>query len=422
MFNFSSQDLDNSCKTLLKRGCKFTPQPKKNVADLEDSIDEFCRTLRLIDYFKNSPSTSNSLDLKYDKTNFTPPKGINATLDGMLKIVNDQIPSFRTTSGTPKYNITRLENVALQMLRNQQQLHITKADKGGAFVILDNKYYIDRMLATHITDTNTYSKIEKYAPHHTMNKIKALCNRFKTQCRFTLKELEFLTKFHYKIPVLYGLPKIHKIDIDINAITPDEYGVVKIEPPSNLTFRPIISSTFAPTSHLSAFIDEILKPIVPGLRSYCRDTYDFIDKLPRNNIIDNNTLLVSFDVVSLYTSIPHELGLQAIYFWLQKSQSILCTRFTSDFILSSIELILKNNFFQFQDEVYLQKSGTAMGTKMAPTYAILVMGFLEENMYTRLQDIYSTQIVQEIISGWIRYIDDCFIIWYERFGDILHLL
>ena len=363
------------------------------------------------------PSTSNSLDLKYDKTNFTPPKGINVDLDGIVKIINDKIPNLRQSNHTPRYNITKLENEALQKLRNQHLLHITKADKGGAFVILDNSFYIERMYQTHISDTETYCKIDNYAPHLTISKIKLLCNEHKTQCRFTSKELEFLTKFNYKIPLLYGLPKIHKLNIN-NIVAADKYGVIKIDPPPELTFRPIISSTYAPTSHLSAFVDELLKPLVPGLKSYCRDTYHFIEKLPINHQIDNNSIFASFDVVSLYTSIPHNLGLEAIHYWLQKCENELCERFTRDFILSSVALVLKNNFFQFKDEIYLQKSGTAMGTKMAPTYAILVMGFLEENMYTRLKNIYPSEIAEEITYGWIRYIDDCFIIWHNRFGDI----
>ena len=109
----------------------------------------------------------------------------------------------------------------------------------------------------------------------------------------------------------------------------------------------------------------------------CRDSFHFLEKLPDSGVSEDS-LLVTLDVVSLYTSIPHDLGVQAIEFWLHEKETSLRTRFVKGFILSAINLILKNNYFQFQDEVYLQLSGTAMGTKMAPTYAILVMGFLEE--------------------------------------------
>ena len=102
----------------------------------------------------------------------------------------------------------------------------------------------------------------------------------------------------------------------------------------------------------------------------------------------NNTFLVSYDVVSLYTNIPHSLGLDSLKFWLEKAPNRIPTRYPADFILSGVDLILKNNYFQFCDDLFLQKAGTAMGTKMAPTYAILVMGFLEEkNVYHDKGDI-----------------------------------
>lgn len=44
-----------------------------------------------------------------------------------------------------------------------------------------------------------------------------------------------------------------------------------------------------------------------------RDDLDFLNQIPEQ--IDKNTLLVSFDVVGLYTNIPHDLGLIAIEYW-----------------------------------------------------------------------------------------------------------
>ena len=43
-----------------------------------------------------------------------------------------------------------------------------------------------------------------------------------------------------------------------------------------------------------------------------------------------------------------------------------------------IELVLTNNHFQFKDVDYLQKLGTAMGTRMAPSFASLFMGKFEK--------------------------------------------
>ena len=39
-----------------------------------------------------------------------------------------------------------------------------------------------------------------------------------------------------------------------------------------------------------------------------------------------------------------------------------------------IDIVLKNNEFEFNNNYYLQIQGTAMGTKMAPAYAIPIYG------------------------------------------------
>ena len=44
------------------------------------------------------------------------------------------------------------------------------------------------------------------------------------------------------------------------------------------------------------------------------------------------------------------------------------------------KLILENNYFEFEDKIYHQKLGTAIGTKFAPSFANIFMSKLEEKM------------------------------------------
>ncbi len=53
-----------------------------------------------------------------------------------------------------------------------------------------------------------------------------------------------------------------------------------------------------------------------------------------------------------------------------------CTYTLSDLL----KIVLKNNYFQFADQMYHQKQGTAMGTVVAPSYANLFMADLEEKL------------------------------------------
>jgi hypothetical protein len=43
-------------------------------------------------------------------------------------------------------------------------------------------------------------------------------------------------------------------------------------------------------------------------------------------------------------------------------------------------MVLKKNNFTFNGDHYLQINGTAMGTKMAPSYANIFMGKLEKQL------------------------------------------
>ena len=52
-------------------------------------------------------------------------------------------------------NITWMENKALQRLRNNDNLVITKVDKGGSLVIMDKNYYKQKIETT-LKEQDTY--------------------------------------------------------------------------------------------------------------------------------------------------------------------------------------------------------------------------------------------------------------------------
>ena len=64
--------------------------------------------------------------------------------------------------------------------------------------------------------------------------------------------------------------------------------------------------------------------------------------------------------------------------------------------------VLTKNYFTFNNQIHHQVQGTAMGTRMAPNYAIIFMGYLEITML----HTYPTKP-----QLWKRFKDDIFIIW-----------
>ena len=80
-----------------------------------------------------------------------------------------------------------------------------------------------------------------------------------------------------------------------------------------------------------------------------------------------------------------------------------------------LTLILYNNYFEFNNQYYLQTHGTAMGSPMAPSYANLFMGELEQYI---LQNAPGGLIPLE----WIRFIDDIFAIWPHETVRLMEFL
>ena len=96
-----------------------------------------------------------------------------------------------------------------------------------------------------------------------------------------------------------------------------------------------------------------------------------------NLTIPENTTLVTMDVTSLYTYIPHDDGIATCRkIWEQRTvqeSPTVC-------LVENLTLVLKKNNFTFDGNHYHQINGTAMGTIMAPSYANIFMGDLEERL------------------------------------------
>ena len=192
-----------------------------------------------------------------------------------------------------------------------------------------------------------------------------------------------------RTPIFYLLPKIHK---------PGTPG------------RPIISGYNSPTANLSTHVDFYLKPIVKQLPSYIQDTTHFLRTLRGfAGKIPQNSFLVTFDVKSLYTNIPHDEGIACCSTALQEfyGQSLPLPLI---YMLQFIVFILKKNYFKFRDTFYLQIHGTAMGSPFAPNYANIFMDYIERRILDSAQDNKRPIL-------WLRFIDDIFAIWtYDHYS------
>ena len=103
--------------------------------------------------------------------------------------------------------------------------------------------------------------------------------------RFAEALIEYIFPIHFPI-----LPKIRKVRIP---------------------GRPIISLSGAPTERISKFVDFHLRPLIEKIPSYSKVTTDFLLKFKSGGKVPSGSLLVTLDVHSLYTNIPHVEEIEA---------------------------------------------------------------------------------------------------------------
>ena len=259
------------------------------------------------------------------------------------------------------------------------------------------------MISDHLNDETTYKMVEANCDAKVMKGIAKIIEKYKDN--LTKKEKEYLTSFSYNTSNFYGLPKIRKSNLIQNAIKEQEKEYVHIGS-SDLKLRSIVACSVCPTRPLSNLINILLKPFLLHVKSYVKKNLDFFSKCSRENYED--TLIVTFDVVKLYTNIPHTFGLVAQDYWHENHPESLHAKFNKESVLEYAKLILQNNNTKFKNEFYNQIKGTAMGTIFAPTYVTLSMGYFEIKLYSVCTFKYGELLVEYIKENRNRFLDDCY--------------
>ena len=224
--------------------------------------------------------------------------------------------------------------------------------------------------------------------------------------------MKYILNSNWKASHFYVLPKIPKSKNIIEEINESNNICLNMQPPDDLKGRPIVGGPNSPNQSVSGLLEKILTPIFSCLKTYINDDWDFIRKLPSH--VDYPCVLANCDVVSLYTSISHDLGLETLSYWINKQRNLIQERFTKTYILEAASFVLSNNNFQFDSHTFLQLVGTAMGTKFALPYACLSVGYLEETIsftqfYLPLRfTLTECKLIREIFK---RFMDDGFVLW-----------
>ena len=117
--------------------------------------------------------------------------------------------------------------------------------------------------------------------------------------------------------------------------------------------------------NLSAFTEFYLQPLAQKLPSFIKDTTDLLNKIEHLNTsgpFPTGTLLVSWDMVSMFPNINNKLGLYVFRKALNARENIFPS---TTCILEAIKICLKSNHSVFKENFFLQIHGTVMGPKNA---------------------------------------------------------
>ena len=72
------------------------------------------------------------------------------------------------------------------------------------------------------------------------------------------------------------------------------------------------NNTRCPTELISSYLDKIMAPIVRSLPSYVKDSQQALQIFRDFNFLDEDKLIFTTDITSLYTVIPNYEGLLAL--------------------------------------------------------------------------------------------------------------
>ena len=76
--------------------------------------------------------------------------------------------------------------------------------------------------------------------------------------------------------------------------------------------RPVISNCGYYTENISTFLDFHLQPLAQVVKSYIKDTHDFLNKLRSLSKLPDNIISCIVGVAGLCPNIPGEKGLSAL--------------------------------------------------------------------------------------------------------------
>ena len=277
------------------------------------------------------------------------------------------------------------EHQVLHRLRQNDDIVVSRFDKGNGVVILNKEDYLRKM--QEIIDGHQFCKVRQRInavnpAQKDEDVLKKLLNELLLDGHIS-ERLHSSVQPHSLSPArIYGLPKIHK---------------------NGCPLRPILSMVGTPQYMVAKMLHTILKPLIKT-ENTCADSFELV-KMVKQLTIEDSTVLCSFDIESLFPSIPVE---ETIGYCLEEFDKLQNDQIDKVGLKKLLEYCCRDVPFLYNGSWYKQVDGVAMGSPLAPTLAGIFLNKLERQF---------TDFEGTMPKLFIRYVDDCFVA-FKQHSDV----
>ena len=217
------------------------------------------------------------------KSKWTPPEGQFASIDFFIQKCCHDVHKLNFSCNTKLSNLFKEEWTALISLKNQNDLIIKAADKGGTTVVWRTNLYQQEPMQQ-LSDPTFYTKVNKDLTSADQKIVKDTILELitKQELPITTQNLIITTP---RTSCIYFKPKIHK---------PNNPG------------HPIVSACSCPTELILSYLDKVMTPIVKSLPSHIKDSNHALEIFCTFNFSGENKIIFTMEITSLYTVIPNK--------------------------------------------------------------------------------------------------------------------
>jgi hypothetical protein len=168
----------------------------------------------------------------------------------------------------------------------------------------------------------------------------------------------------------------------------------------NIPIRPVVNNRNAPSYKIAKKLNTILNHNLYLDNQYTATNSNTMANVVTKLKITPNHRLLTLDIKDLYVNIPINETIKITKAQFLKNNDIQ----TTNLIITLLEIILNQNYFSFQGQIYQPDKGVAMGYPISGTMAEIFLQNLENTHIKHL-------IESNILSFYIRYVDDILVIY-----------